>query len=203
MGKRKGGGLTGLSRFVLESFKDDLTSPPIPPEPAVQDSQHPAASTELSVENRPLKRRRTKGSNSISDPQTQSDEAGQWIEKYDATGLVPHYTEASQVPDHLQKCGSFIDHVWCFDVNFTSDFSQRTRFFSLYSTPPGCLLDEEGWYSVTPELIAQQIAERCRCDTVLDAFCGVGGNAIAFAQTCHRGAFSFHSFPSYLYTNIS
>ena len=52
----------------------------------------------------------------------------------------------------------------------------------------GCLLDEQGWYSVTPEKIADQIAERCRCDTVLDAFCGVGGNAIAFAKTCHRGA---------------
>lgn len=67
----------------------------------------------------------------------------------------------------------------------TPDFFQRERYFSLYSS--GCLLDEEGWYSVTPELIATQIAERCRCDTILDAFCGVGGNAIAFAQTCERG----------------
>lgn len=39
---------------------------------------------------------------------------------------------------------------------------------------------------MTPELIADQIADRCRCDTVLDAFCGVGGNAIAFAKTCNR-----------------
>jgi trimethylguanosine synthase len=45
---------------------------------------------------------------------------------------------------------------------------------------------------VTPEAIATQIAERCRCDVVLDAFCGVGGNAIAFARTCERGAISFH-----------
>lgn len=67
-----------------------------------------------------------------------------------------------------------------------ADFSQRNRYFSLYSE--GCLLDEEGWYSVTPELIADQIADRCRCGTVLDAFCGVGGNAIAFAKTCERGA---------------
>ena len=67
------------------------------------------------------------------------------------------------------------------------DFSQRLRYFSLYDKPPGCLLDEEGWYSVTPERIANQIAERCRCDVVVDAFCGVGGNAIAFAKTCERG----------------
>lgn len=65
-----------------------------------------------------------------------------------------------------------------------SDFSQRHRYFSLYDE--GCLLDHVGWYSVTPELIANQIAERCRCDTIVDAFCGVGGNAIAFAQTCER-----------------
>lgn len=26
------------------------------------------------------------------------------LEKYDATGLVPHYTNAKQVPEHLQKC---------------------------------------------------------------------------------------------------
>lgn len=64
------------------------------------------------------------------------------------------------------------------------DFSQRRRYFSLYDK--GCLLDRVGWYSVTPELIANQIAERCRCDTILDAFCGVGGNAIAFAQTCEH-----------------
>jgi len=66
-----------------------------------------------------------------------------------------------------------------------ADFAQRTRLFSRYAE--GCLLDAEGWYSVTPEAIADQIAERCRCTTILDAFCGVGGNAIAFARTCHRG----------------
>ena len=45
----------------------------------------------------------------------------------------------------------------------------------------------EGWFSVTPEMIAQHIAERCRCDLIVDAFCGVGGNAIQFAFTCERG----------------
>ncbi|KAF8880238.1 RNA cap guanine-N2 methyltransferase-domain-containing protein [Gymnopilus junonius] len=100
---------------------------------------------------------------------TQRESSGAWISKYDASELVPHYTDASQVPEHLKKY-----------------FSQRYRYFSQYSTHPGCLLDEEGWYSVTPESVADQIAERCRCDTVLDAFCGVGGNAIAFAKTCQR-----------------
>lgn len=48
------------------------------------------------------------------------------------------------------------------------------------------LLDETGWFSVTPAEIAAHIAERCRADVVLDAFCGLGGNAIAFARTCER-----------------
>ncbi|KAG2141856.1 Tgs1 protein [Suillus clintonianus] len=87
--------------------------------------------------------------------------------RYDATALVPHYTTAHEVPENLQKY-----------------FSQRKRYFSLYDQ--GCLLDEEGWYSVTPESIGVQIAERCRCDTILDPFCGVGGNAIAFAKTCEH-----------------
>ncbi|TNY19061.1 hypothetical protein DMC30DRAFT_398707 [Rhodotorula diobovata] len=49
-------------------------------------------------------------------------------------------------------------------------------------------MDREGWYSVTPENVAAQIAERCRSGVVVDAFCGVGGNAIQFAFTCERGA---------------
>lgn len=45
----------------------------------------------------------------------------------------------------------------------------------------------EGWFSATPENIASHIAARCRCDLIVDGFCGVGGNAIQFAMTCQRG----------------
>ena len=46
--------------------------------------------------------------------------------------------------------------------------------------------DDESWYSVTPEKIAQQTADRCRCDFIVDGFCGIGGNSIQFAKTCQK-----------------
>lgn len=63
-------------------------------------------------------------------------------------------------------------------------WAQRYRLFSRYDE--GILLDKEGWFSVTPEKIAEHIAERCQCDVIVDAFCGVGGNAIQFAFTCEH-----------------
>jgi trimethylguanosine synthase len=44
----------------------------------------------------------------------------------------------------------------------------------------------EGWYSVTPELLATHIAKKCKAEILIDAFCGVGGNTIQFATTCER-----------------
>ncbi|XP_041483651.1 trimethylguanosine synthase-like [Lytechinus variegatus] len=63
-------------------------------------------------------------------------------------------------------------------------WAQRYRLFSKFDE--GIKLDAEGWYSVTPERIAEHQAERCRCDLIVDAFCGAGGNAIQFAFTCER-----------------
>ncbi|KAM8701938.1 hypothetical protein ACLKA7_007975 [Drosophila subpalustris] len=59
--------------------------------------------------------------------------------------------------------------------------------FSLFSRfDRGILLDHESWFSVTPEKIAKQTALRLASDVVVDAFCGCGGNAIQFANTCGR-----------------
>jgi len=62
--------------------------------------------------------------------------------------------------------------------------AQRCRLFSRFNE--GILLDQEGWYSVTPEKIAEHVAERCSCGLLIDAFCGVGGNTIQFAFSCER-----------------
>ncbi|KAI7825640.1 RNA cap guanine-N2 methyltransferase-domain-containing protein [Gamsiella multidivaricata] len=77
------------------------------------------------------------------------------------------YRNGNQLPKDMQK-------YWY----------QRYRYFRLYDQ--GIKMDKEGWYSVTPEKIAAHIAERCASDVIIDAFCGVGGNAIQFALTCHR-----------------
>ncbi|KAJ9461819.1 Trimethylguanosine synthase [Diplonema papillatum] len=62
-------------------------------------------------------------------------------------------------------------------------WTQRYRFWSRFDR--GVWMDEESWYSVTPEAIAKHIAERCqsvRHDVVIDGFCGAGGNTIQFAK---------------------
>lgn len=58
----------------------------------------------------------------------------------------------------------------------------RHDLFSRFSE--GILLDEESWFSVTPEAVAYRLATQCACEVILDAFCGAGGNAIQFAMTC-------------------
>lgn len=68
-------------------------------------------------------------------------------------------------------------------------WAQRYRLFSQFDR--GIKLDREGWFSVTPERIAEHIAQRIQhsgvhADIVVDAFCGVGGNAIQFALTGKR-----------------
>ncbi|THH28369.1 hypothetical protein EUX98_g5812 [Antrodiella citrinella] len=183
MGKRKN--LGGLAHFVKDVFKVEPSSSST----LILDTESPESADATAVVEQIVgssSTGTTQAPSHVGEAETREEERkaepkfvsrpskkrkvgllGPGYEKYDATGLTPHYTHVKQVPEKLRKY-----------------FSQRNRYFSLYSK--GCLLDEEGWYSVTPELIADQIADRCRCGTVLDAFCGVGGNAIAFAKTCER-----------------
>ncbi|KAL1534318.1 trimethylguanosine synthase-like [Salvia divinorum] len=67
----------------------------------------------------------------------------------------------------------------------TKYWFQRYDLFSKYDV--GIKLDEEGWFSVTPEEIAASQAHRfAGAGVVIDAFAGVGGNAIQFAKVCHH-----------------
>lgn len=79
-------------------------------------------------------------------------------------------------------------------------WAQRRRLFSKFDM--GIQLDAEGWFSVTPEVIADHVAQRVgslatsaafrrglpgnlpesQGIIVMDAFCGCGGNSIAFGK---------------------
>uniref|UniRef100_A0A0E0KEQ4 Trimethylguanosine synthase n=1 Tax=Oryza punctata TaxID=4537 RepID=A0A0E0KEQ4_ORYPU len=63
-------------------------------------------------------------------------------------------------------------------------WTQRYSLFSLFDS--GIKMDEEGWFSVTPELIAKHHASRVGAGVVIDCFTGVGGNAIHFANKCRH-----------------
>ena len=65
-------------------------------------------------------------------------------------------------------------------VVISKKIENKTNFFSVF-------FFAESWFSVTPEQLAKHHAERCRCDVIVDAFCGAGGNSIQFAFTCERG----------------
>lgn len=78
---------------------------------------------------------------------------------------------ASAQSSSIQQCpfGPRLQKYW----------DRRLDLFSRFDE--GIATDEEGLFSVKPERAALRIAERIRGDTILDAFCGIGGSAIAFA----------------------
>jgi trimethylguanosine synthase len=102
MGKRTRN-LTGLSRFVVDALRESSGDtvqdhPVIAEHTAVATTSGHPASKRQNGDKRPAKRRKTET--------TQSKRS-----KYDATGLVPYYRTASEVPDHLQKCPSLSNCV--------------------------------------------------------------------------------------------
>ena len=122
-------------------------------------------------------------------PWSEEVDGGNRTHPWDCTGMVQRYTKLKNVPEELKKCeqgsspcrGSCTPGIQGRAKVFSvpgedassplrlslrslrpADFYQRTRLFSLYNELP-MLLDTEGWFSVTPERIAIQIAERLRC----------------------------------------
>ncbi|XP_052201538.1 uncharacterized protein LOC127807589 isoform X2 [Diospyros lotus] len=75
-----------------------------------------------------------------------------------------------QLQGFLEDFFPSIGKYWC----------QRYLLFSRFDD--GIRMDEEGWFSVTPEPIAKHHALRCGTGIIVDCFTGVGGNAIQFAQ---------------------
>jgi 16S rRNA G966 N2-methylase RsmD len=48
------------------------------------------------------------------------------------------------------------------------------------------MMDNESWYSVTPEEIAKYTAKLIKGKTIIDGFCGCGGNVIQFSKYCSK-----------------
>ncbi|KAK1433484.1 hypothetical protein QVD17_10394 [Tagetes erecta] len=71
--------------------------------------------------------------------------------------------------ESMEEISPVISKYWC----------QRYILFSKYDD--GIQMDEEGWFSATPECIANHHAFRCGSGIIVDCFTGVGGNAIRFA----------------------
>lgn len=59
-------------------------------------------------------------------------------------------------------------------------YKKRHILFSKYDD--GIRIDEDSWFSVTPEKVAEQIALNYKGKVILEGCCGVGGNAIQFAK---------------------
>lgn len=84
------------------------------------------------------------------------------------TDECKHYQGRHQVPWDIQKY-----------------FSQRYSLFSFYDE--GVYLTDDAWFGVTPEPVANQIAQDMATSidpskvTLVDLFAGAGGNTIAFA----------------------
>ena len=82
---------------------------------------------------------------------------------------VHHYDTADEVPFEISK-------YW----------HQRYSIFSKYDE--GIWMTDEAWFGVTPEPVANKIAEHIATapkskKVLIDAFAGAGGNTIAFARS--------------------
>ena len=68
-----------------------------------------------------------------------------------------------------------------------SYYVQRYYFFSLFDK--GVQMDKESWYSVTPEEISDYISSiipDSLSSSILDGFCGCGGNIISFSKNFNK-----------------
>ncbi|CAA0822133.1 S-adenosyl-L-methionine-dependent methyltransferases superfamily protein [Striga hermonthica] len=77
---------------------------------------------------------------------------------------------SEDIQEVWEEVPPIINKYWC----------QRYTLFSRFDY--GIKMDQEGWFSVTPELLAKHHAHRCGNGAIVDFFTGVGGNAIQFAQ---------------------
>ncbi|KAL2012015.1 hypothetical protein VTN00DRAFT_4733 [Thermoascus crustaceus] len=92
------------------------------------------------------------------------------VDNEEAPPEVHHYNDRGEVPWDIQN-------YW----------AQRYKIFSRYDD--GIWLTDDAWFGVTPEPVANKIAEHIANSApagrsiLVDAFAGAGGNTIAFAKS--------------------
>lgn len=78
-----------------------------------------------------------------------------------------------------------LDDILCFQ-------RRKLHLFSKYNLFENILIDDQMWYSITPEIYAKRTAIYCKkkidYTVLLDGFCGLGGNLIQFAAN-NKNAF--------------
>lgn len=95
-----------------------------------------------------------------------------------------HITSVKKEKKTTKEVKQFQGIVGEMSPSINKYWHQRYRLFSRFEE--GIQMDEEGWFSVTPERIAKHHASRCAGGVIVDCFTGVGGNAIQFAQRCQH-----------------
>ncbi|VEU24092.1 DEKNAAC105385 [Brettanomyces naardenensis] len=100
--------------------------------------------------------------------------------------------------------------IWNVERMFTGPMKKywrsRYRLFSRYDE--GIILTKELWFSVTPEDIAMFIAKfistafKGNCHSILDLFCGGGGNTIQFLRYFER-VYGLDSNPMHLQCSLN
>uniref|UniRef100_A0A336M890 Trimethylguanosine synthase n=1 Tax=Culicoides sonorensis TaxID=179676 RepID=A0A336M890_CULSO len=140
----------------------------------------------------------TKFSDPSSSLELQDLNASLEIEEYDSIGidvtedkLLQEQSEIAVVANKREKKKKrktkFATILPPEIINDKSLLKYWYKRFSLFSKfDQGIKLDKESWFSVTPEKVAIHTAERMKCDIIVDAFCGCGGNSIQFAMTCKK-----------------
>jgi hypothetical protein len=103
MGKRSAPAFAGLSHFVKQAFGEQPAQPPyrdapVDPVPPPADFGQLPDEPELPVAFTSRKRQKT-GLKKVTEPTEIPLDP-----KYNASGLVPHYRSALEVPEDLQKC---------------------------------------------------------------------------------------------------
>lgn len=102
------------------------------------------------------------------------------VHLFPSSASIERYKESVKNKQLNQKYGKK-------DINFNSPLDRYwdKRYFLFEKFDEGIKLDEESWYSVTPEAVAYYVSAKVNVKgTIVDAFCGAGGDAIKLATSC-------------------